>query len=852
LAAIGALTLQTVARARTGRGARAIAAVLMAGGYPIAFALLYRGSIESLLEFAIIPVGLAAWVFGTLPAIIVEALELAAVALIFQVDAGTSLPLEAEIPTILLVLIVAVSIGHLRNARNTLTGAAREADALARATRVLVTGGAEQETLQGILTAAIGVVPSRGAAFITADPAGERLHIAATAGHLIGFDGESYASSRGITGRAWRSGAHQVVADVTRDPDYLGDKGIPSAALAVPLVREGRPRGILYFERDRQRPYTPSDVRIMEGLADHVWIALEREERQHALGAATDRFAAAFQAAPSGLVISTVGEDKIVEANEAFLTLIGRSRAEVVGRTTLGLGLIEPETAAAFGARFAREGRLRGVAVATDWLEGGTRHFLVSAEVATIGGAAHVVTSMTEVTEAKRAALDNERLALFDVLTGLPNRNLFTRRVKDALEAAAPTGRPVAVLFLDLDHFKDVNDTFGHPAGDRLLGAVGERIRAAVPATATTARLGGDEFGIMLDAAAPNALPIAEEIRRALQTPFDLEGHAISVSASIGISFFPEHGDTETALLQRADISLYAAKATGGGTVIYAAAFDAHSPARLALTADLQRAIGAEELVVHYQPIVALRAGGRTGVEALARWPHPVRGPIAPSEFIPAAERSGLIKPLTEWVVGRAIAGAQHWRIGPDAVDIAINVSMRNLLDQTLPETVARHIAHYGVRPERISLEITESVAMAEPERTLRVLLRLHDLGVHLAIDDFGTGHSSLAYLRRLPVQTLKIDRSFVAGLTRDEASRSIVKATVELGHALGLEVTAEGVEDDEQLRAVRELGCDHAQGFLIARPMSAADMPSWFASHPAVPHETVASTGPHVVGPDS
>jgi diguanylate cyclase (GGDEF)-like protein len=416
-------------------------------------------------------------------------------------------------------------------------------------------------------------------------------------------------------------------------------------------------------------------------------------------------------------------------------------------------------------------------------------------------------------------------------LTGLPNRNFFVRRVRDALSAAAPAGTPVALLLLDLDHFKDVNDTFGHPAGDRLIRAVGERIRGAVPATVTTARLGGDEFGILLDASAQDALPMAEQIRRALETPFDVEGHPIGVSVSIGISFFPEHGDTETALLQRADISLYAAKATRGRTVIYAAALDAHSPARLALTAELRRAIGANELLVHYQPIVALRAGGRPGVEALARWPHPVRGPISPGEFIPAAERSGLIKPLTEWVVDRAIAGAKDWRSGGDEVDIAINISMQNLLDPTLPETVARHIAHHGISASRVALEITESVAMAEPDRTLRVLLRLHDLGVQIAIDDFGTGHSSLAYLRRLPVHTLKIDRSFVAGLTRDDASRSIVKATVDMGHALGLEVTAEGVEEAGQLQAVGDLGCDHAQGYFIARPMSASDIPGWFAS---------------------
>jgi len=342
----------------------------------------------------------------------------------------------------------------------------------------------------------------------------------------------------------------------------------------------------------------------------------------------------------------------------------------------------------------------------------------------------------------------------------------------------------------------------------------------------------------MLGAGAPDALRVADSVRRTLETPVDLDGHAIGVSASIGVSFFPEHGDTESALLQRADIALYAAKSTGGGTMVYAAAIDAHSPARLALTADLRRAIAADELVLHYQPVMALHAGLCNGVEALVRWPHPERGLIPPADFIPAAERSGLIKPLTEWVVGRALAEGRGWRVGPDAVDIAVNISMRNLMDPSLPGNVARHIADLGIDPARVCLEITESVAMADPERTISVLMQLHDIGVHIAIDDFGTGHSSLSYLRRIPVHSLKIDRTFIAGLAHDPASRSIVKATIELGHALGLVVVAEGIEQQEELDAARELGCDQAQGYFIARPMSAADIPLWLATHAGADYE--------------
>jgi diguanylate cyclase (GGDEF)-like protein/PAS domain S-box-containing protein len=835
------LTVGVLAAARVTQRVLAVIAVLVALGYPLFFVLVFRDFGAEMLSFAIVPVGLAAWVFRARAALVVTALELAAVTVVlnrFGIPGAGALIAEGQVPEVVLVVIVAFSIGRLRDLRDDLTQRVREAEALIGATSVLAAGAAARETLQGILSAAMGVVPSSFATFIVPEPGGERLRIAAILGQPVEWIDRTYASTDGISGRAWRTGEIQRVDDLARDPDYISWTPASRSALAVPVARDGLTRGILYLEDETHARYTPSDVRIMRALAGHAWVALHSEERQHALGVATDRFAAAFSAAPSSLIITSLPDGKIVDANHAFLEVTARTRAEVLGRTTTSLGLTDDATSARIGELFARDGRIRGVTVETDRLGDTTRHFLVSAEIVDIGGEPHVVTSATEVTEAKQAAFDHERLALFDVLTGMPNRNLFARRVEEALHAAAPTGRPVAVLLIDLDHFKDVNDTFGHRFGDLLLRAVAARIRAAVPVRETAARLGGDEFAIMLDAHAPDALRVADGIRRALVAPIDLEGHAIGISASIGISFFPEHGNTESALLQRADIALYAAKSTGGGTTVYAAALDAHSPARLALTAELQHAISSNELVLQYQPVVALRPGGRTGAEALVRWLHPDRGLIAPAEFIPVAERSGLIKPLTEWVIARAIARGRYWCVGEEDLEIAVNISMRNLLDPTLPDSVAAQIAECGIDPSRICLEITESIAMADPERTLGVLTRLHDVGVRIAIDDFGTGHSSLAYLSRLPVQTLKIDRSFIAGVATDDASRSIVKATIELGHALGLEVTAEGVEEAGQLLALRGLGCDHAQGYFIARPMSESEIPAWLAAHPEVPYE--------------
>jgi diguanylate cyclase (GGDEF)-like protein len=787
------------------------------------------------LPFAIIPVGLAAWVFRQRVALVVVGIEMVALTAILSVRDGAgiwTLIEQGELPTLLLIVVVAVAIGFLRGLRDDLAERASEAEALTKATAALVAGAAARETMQAILSAAVGAVPSTVAAFIASDPSGEQLHVAATLGGPQEYLGRPFPVTTGVTGRAWRTGEIQRIADVLNDTEYIGERHTSLCALAVPIIREGRTRGVLYFERDSEVPYTPRDIRILGALAGYAWIALRSEEGTHALGAATDRFAAAFSAAPSSLIISRASDAKIVDVNDAFLAVVGRPRDEVVGGTVADLGLVDPRSGGLITEQFRREHRLSGVTLQTDRLGDGIRHFLVSAETVDIGGEAHVVWSATEVTDAKRAAVETERLALYDVLTGLPNRNLFARKVADALRSAAPTGRPVAVLLIDLDHFKDVNDTFGHGFGDLVLGAIGTRIRATVPARETVARLGGDEFGIMLDAGAPDALRVAESIRRTLEAPVDLEGHSIGVSASIGVSFFPEHGDTESALLRRADIALYAAKSTGGGAMVYAAAIDAHSPARLALTAELQRAIAADELILHYQPVMALHAGLCNGVEALVRWPHRERGLVAPAEFIPAAERSGLIKPLTDWVVGRAVAQGRGWRAGPDPVDIAVNISMRNLMDPSLPGSVARHIADQGIDPARVCLEITESVAMADPERTIGVLMQLDDIGVHIAIDDFGTGHSSLAYLRRLPVHSLKIDRTFIAGLAHDPASRSIVKATIELGHALGLVVVAEGIEHQEELDAARALGCDQAQGYFIARPMGEAEIPLWLAAH--------------------
>jgi len=402
-------------------------------------------NLEAQLPFAIIPVGLAAWVFRQRVALVVVAIEMVTLTVILRMRDGAGIWAiieHGELPTVLLIVVVAVSIGFLRGLRDDLTERASEAEALTNATAALVAGAAARETMQAILSAAVSAVPSVVAAFIASDAGGEQLHVAATLGGPQEYLGRPYPVGTGVTGRAWRTGQIQRIEDVLKDKEYIGERHTSLCALAVPIIRDGRTRGVLYFERDSQEPYTPRDIRILGALAGYAWIALRSEEGTHALGAATDRFAAAFAAAPSSLIISRASDSKIVDVNDAFLAVVERPRPQVIGGTLADLGLVDAQSSALITEQFSREHRLNGITLQTDRLGGGTRHFLVSAETVDIGGEPHVIWSATEVTDAKRAALETERLALYDDLTDLPNRNLFARRVDDALHAATrPAGR---------------------------------------------------------------------------------------------------------------------------------------------------------------------------------------------------------------------------------------------------------------------------------------------------------------------------------------------------------------------------------------------------------------------------
>jgi diguanylate cyclase (GGDEF)-like protein len=427
-----------------------------------------------------------------------------------------------------------------------------------------------------------------------------------------------------------------------------------------------------------------------------------------------------------------------------------------------------------------------------------------------------------------------EREASHDALTGLPNRALFRDRTDQAIRQATRERTPAALLLLDLDRFKEVNDTLGHHYGDQLLVQVGERLRATLRAVDTVARLGGDEFAMLLPriTTAEGAVRVAGKLLTALEKPFTLEGLTLDVEASIGVAIHPDHGSDPDELLQRADIAMYAAKESHAGFVLFDPTLDQHSPRKLVLLGELRRAIEQEQLVLHYQPKVDAHTGQLLGVEALVRWQHPDHGLVPPGEFIPLAERTGLIAPLTHYVLDAALHQCRDWRRAGHELAVAVNVSPRRLLDLAFPDEVAATLATWDVPARLLVVEITESTIMADPTHALEILGRLNRMGVGLSIDDFGTGYSSMAYLKSLPVHELKVDRSFVTHMTSNTSDAVIVRSTVDLGRNLGLRVVAEGVEDPATRDQLDALGCDAIQGYYVSRPVPPEDLIRWLEQH--------------------
>jgi diguanylate cyclase (GGDEF)-like protein len=440
---------------------------------------------------------------------------------------------------------------------------------------------------------------------------------------------------------------------------------------------------------------------------------------------------------------------------------------------------------------------------------------------------------MVAVQRAGRQALIAERLSLHDALTGLPNRVLFRTRTEQAIHVAARNRAGLAVMLLDLDRFKEINDTLGHHYGDEVLRQVGERLSGTLGEDDTVARLGGDEFAILLRSVeSPMAgAAVAAAVRLAIGQAFDVAGVRLELGASVGIASFPEHGQDVDVLMQRADVAMYQAKEGRTGVERYAPELDGNSVHRLTLASDLRGALERGEFVLHYQPKVDLRTERVMGAEVLLRWAHPTHGWLAPDDFVPLAEHTGVIVPLTGYVLENALRQVGGWRSAGIDLSVAVNLSARTLVERELPDQIEAMCRQWGVPTDRLVLEITESMVVADPTRTLAVLARLHELGVEISVDDFGTGYSSMEYLKRLPVKEVKIDRSFVTPMADDARDAAIVRCTIDLARSLGLRVVAEGVETTDVHERLAAMGCDQGQGFAISRALPAPQFTAWLSA---------------------
>ena len=562
----------------------------------------------------------------------------------------------------------------------------------------------------------------------------------------------------------------------------------------------------------------------MAGIARNV-TSQRHAEREH-------RIAAEVLRCMSEAMCVTDLDFRVVQVNPAFSRMTGYSESEITGQSIALLQSTHHNEDFYLRQRedTARDGHWRGEMWqqrkdAEEFLS----WFEFTAVVDSAGQRTHYVGVLTDITEKKRAEQELRYLANYDTLTGLPNRSLLTERLARAVVRARRHESMVAVLFLDLDRFKDINDTLGHAAGDRILKASATRLLSVVTPSETVARLGGDEFTVVMEDIIDESAAIraALTIMEAFSQPLEIEGGGEQiVTPSIGISLYPNHALIPTDLLKFADTAMYRAKERGRNTYqIYDQQMDAEARRRTLMTAALRRAMDRGELHLQFQPRLSLVDGRIGGVEALLRWRCEELGEVTPTEFIPLAEETGLILPIGEWVLNEACRTLRHWSdIGINDLSVAVNVSVLQLLRGNLPETLQQVLTTHGVPAHRLELELTESMVMANAEQAISALQAIKRTGVSLAIDDFGTGYSSLVYLKRLPIDTLKIDKEFVRDLNQDPDDEAITATIITMAHSLGLNVIAEGVETEEQLNYLREHGCDEIQGYWLSRPMPASD----------------------------
>jgi len=613
-------------------------------------------------------------------------------------------------------------------------------------------------------------------------------------------------------------------------------QGPDTCEVSVAAMREaldvGRPfKGELLNYRKDGKPFwnelTVVPVYDLDGLLIQFIgtqrdVSARRDEHAQVMLAAR-----LFEHGSEGFIIADAA-GRIIKVNRAFTAISGYSQADALGRNPgmLSSGLHDSEFYQAMWHCVRDSGSWQGEI----WnrRKDGTiypQQMTLRRITNGMGDVTHYIASFSDITERKSALDSIWRLAHYDTLTGLPNRTFLLDRANQALSMAKRGGETVAVLFLDLDHFKNVNDSLGHPLGDKLLVAMATRLTASLREQDTLSRVGGDEFVLLLpNTDASGAAHVVGKLLEATGLPFQIDQHELTVTPSIGIAMYPSDGADFETLATCADVAMYRAKDSGRNAFcFFTAEMQAQSVRMLLLENALRRAVDRGELFLHYQPQCSLHDGSIVGAEALLRWTHPDLGSVSPSEFIPIAESSGLITPIGEWVLRSALTQMRLWdEAGIAPPVIAVNLSAVQFRQAGFPGIVSRLLLECGVAPQRLELELTESVASDDSMGAMAVMSLLHEAGVRMSIDDFGTGYSSLSYLKRFKVGKLKIDRSFVSNVTQDIDDQAIVTAIISLAHSLGMATVAEGVETLEQMEYLRARGCDELQGYWFARPMPA------------------------------
>jgi diguanylate cyclase (GGDEF)-like protein/PAS domain S-box-containing protein len=649
-----------------------------------------------------------------------------------------------------------------------------------------------------------------------------------------------------LAGHAMRSGRSLLCVDTENDErvdsDLARSRGVRSI-IAVPLLHGGDAVGLLLLYGDEAGAFGERDIVMMELLSVVLSAAMahaaEFEAKRDQVDALA-RFEATFAGSLTGMLLLDL-DGRIIDSNPAIEKLLGYSHDELNGRRT-------SEFVHSDDRADARLAYLRMIADAARSLRLQHRFVDRAGEVLWVemsaslvrdsdGEGSFTIAMIQDVTQRKKAetalvaqAALNEHQALHDGLTGLANRTLFRDRVDHAVKSARRAGAHAAVMIVDLDGFKEINDSMGHAAGDELLVELGGRLRAAARSSDTVARLGGDEFGLLLPQASisGHVRAAVERMQRAIESPITLHGVELSLEASIGIALYPDDGEDVETLLRCADSAMYHAKTEKSGWAFHDSSRIPQDTARLTTMGQLRQALDQRELILHYQPKAFLADGAVHGVEALLRWDHPSRGLLAPDEFIPVAQRTALIKLVTLYAIDEALRQCRAWLDDGLRLTIAVNLSARSLVDADLPTQVAALLQRWNVDPHLLEFEITESAMLIDPPRTKLILEGLSAMGVRLSIDDFGTGYSSLQFLRRMPVSEIKIDRSFVMNMDSDEDDATIVRSTIDLARNLGLDVVAEGVATEHAWSRLKDLGCTAAQGSYLSCAIPAPELHAW------------------------